>query len=94
MTTPHPQADLLRAIADGKQMQGRVPEDGCDEWLDKELNMAQEIEVLLTKQFDEVQIDQFAIDWLVRQTAEFGEPGRIAERLLGIVSDLLDIDAG
>ena len=67
---------------------------GCDEWLDKELNMAQEIEVLLTKQFDEVQIDQFAIDWLVRQTAEFGEPGRIAERLLGIVSDLLDIDAG
>ena len=34
--------------------------------------MAQEIEVLLTKQFDEVQIDQFAIDWLVRQTAEFG----------------------
>ena len=43
--------------------------------------MAQEIEVLLTKQFDEVQIDQFAIDWLVRQTAEFGEPGRIAERL-------------
>ena len=33
MTTPHPQADLLRAIADGKQMQGRVPEDGCD-WFD------------------------------------------------------------
>ena len=56
--------------------------------------MAQEIEVLLTKQFDAVQIDQFASDWLVRQTAEFGEPGRIAERLLGIVSDLLDIDAG
>lgn len=33
MTTPHPNADLLRAIADGKQMQGRVPEDGCD-WFD------------------------------------------------------------
>ena len=56
--------------------------------------MAQEIEVLLTKQFDEVQIDQFAIDWLVRQTAEFGEPGRIAERLLGIVSDLPPIVTG
>lgn len=26
-------ADLLRAIADGKQMQGRLPEDGCD-WFD------------------------------------------------------------
>lgn len=33
MTTPHPNADLLRAIADGKQMQGRVPADGCD-WFD------------------------------------------------------------
>lgn len=33
MTTPHPQADLLRAIADGRQMQGRLPEDGCD-WFD------------------------------------------------------------
>lgn len=56
--------------------------------------MKQEIEVLLTKQFDEVQIDEFAIEWLTRQTAEFGESGRIAKRLLGIVSDLLDIDAG
>lgn len=26
-------ADLLRAIADGKQMQGRLPEDGCG-WFD------------------------------------------------------------
>lgn len=33
MTTPHPNADLLRAIADGKQMQGRLQEDGCD-WFD------------------------------------------------------------
>lgn len=33
MTTPHPNADMLRAIADGKQMQGRLPEDGCD-WFD------------------------------------------------------------
>lgn len=33
MTTPHPNADLLRAIADGRQMQGRLPEDGCD-WFD------------------------------------------------------------
>lgn len=33
MTTPHPQAHLLRAIADGRQMQGRLPEDGCD-WFD------------------------------------------------------------
>ena len=31
--TPHPQAHLLRAIADGRQMQGRLPEDGCD-WFD------------------------------------------------------------
>lgn len=32
MTPPHPtpQAGLLRAIADGKQMQGRLTEDGCD----------------------------------------------------------------
>ena len=33
MTTPHPNADLLRAIADGKQMQGRLTADGCD-WFD------------------------------------------------------------
>ena len=33
MTTPHPHADLLHAIADGKQMQGRLQEAGCD-WFD------------------------------------------------------------
>ena len=33
MTTPHPNAELLRAIADGKQMQGRLTADGCD-WFD------------------------------------------------------------
>ena len=70
------------------------PADGALNTIAAMFHSAEEIEVLLTKQFDEVQIDQFAIDWLVRQTAEFGEPGRIAERLLGIVSDLLDIDAG
>ncbi len=32
-TRSHPNANMLRAIADGKQMQGRVPEDGCD-WFD------------------------------------------------------------
>lgn len=33
MTTPHPNANMLRAIADGKQMQGRLTADGCD-WFD------------------------------------------------------------
>lgn len=33
MTTPHPNADMLRAIADGKQMQGRLTADDCD-WFD------------------------------------------------------------
>lgn len=35
MTTPHPQAHLLRAIADGRQMQGRLPEDDSDRIYDR-----------------------------------------------------------
>jgi hypothetical protein len=56
--------------------------------------MQQEIELILTTYYDEAQIDQFAIKWLTRQTAEFGKPGRIAEQLISVISDLLDIDAG
>jgi hypothetical protein len=32
--TPHPQAELLHAIADGKIIQWRISKDQCDNWED------------------------------------------------------------
>lgn len=55
--------------------------------------MTPKIYTEISKKFNEVEIDQFAVQWLQSQSSEFGEPGRIARQLLEIVADLLDIDA-
>jgi hypothetical protein len=47
----------------------------------------------VTKATDEVECDQLAIQWLRDVAKDHGKEGAMADKLLDIVAELLDIDA-